>query len=189
MNVTNAFLSGIKDCKEFAEASDIAKRNSSGKIWLIGGFVYRNIASQLYNLPKPEVDLDFIIEKPVKQFDLPNGWNIEKNRFGNPKFVNDKMQIDYVPLGNIYSIQYRDLEPSIENFLTGTGLKIQSIAYSFHENKIIGSAGIDALKKKVIEVNNMHFAEYAAQKKGKSLKQYMQEKADSLHFTPVFPVA
>src|SRR3989338_7734962 len=112
MNITEYFLSGVKDCQEFTEALEIVRRNSSVKIWLIGGFVYRTIASQLYGLPKPEVDLDFVVEVPVQEFDLPNGWRADINRFGNPKLVNGKKQIDYVPLKNIYSILQRQVEPT-----------------------------------------------------------------------------
>jgi len=187
MDITQAFLSGVKDCEEFSEALEIVKKNSSGKIWLIGGFVYRTIASQLYGLPKPEVDLDFIVEYPVSDFDLPSGWRADKNRFGNPKLVNGKKQIDYVPLGNIYSILQRQIEPTIENFLTGVPLTVQSVAYDINENRVIGEIGIDALQRKVVEANDLPFAEYAAKKKNKSLQAMIQEKADGLGFTPIFP--
>jgi len=187
MNSTQAFLAGIKDCEEFPEALEIVKKNSSGKIWLIGGYVYRTIASQLYGLPKPEVDLDFVVEYPVSDFDLPLGWKADKNRFGNPKLVNGKKQIDYVPLENIYSIHQRQIEATIENFLTGVPLTVQSVAYDVNENKVIGKIGITALQRKVIEVNNLNFAEYAAKKKNKSLQTMMQEKAGGLGFIPIFP--
>ena len=187
MDLTQAFLSGVKDCEEFPEALKIVKRNSSGKIWLIGGFVYRTIAGQLYGLPKPEVDLDFVVEYSLFDFDLPSGWRADKNRFGNPKLVNGKKQIDYVPLGNIYSILQRQIEPTIENYLTGVPLTVQSVAYDVNENRIIGEIGIDALQRRVVEVNDLLFAEYAANKKNKSLQAMIEDKADGLGFTPIFP--
>lgn len=187
MDITQVFLFGIKDCEEFPEALEIVKKNSSGKIWLIGGFVYKTIASQLYGLPKPKVDLDFVVEYPVTDFNLPSGWRADKNRFGNPKLMKGKKQIDYVPLGNIYSIIQRQIEPTIENFLTGVPLTIQSVAYDVNKNRVIGEIGIDALQRKVVEVNDLHFAEYAAKKKNKSLQSMIQEKADDLGFTPIFP--
>ena len=187
MNITQAFLSGVKGREEFTEALDIVKRNSSGKIWLIGGFVYRTIASQLYGLPKPEVDLDFVVETPVQDFDLPRGWGVDKNRFGNPKLVSGKKQIDYVPLGNIYSILQRNIEPTIDNYLTGVPLTVQSVAYDVYANKVVGEIGIDALRRRVVEVNDLLFAKYAAQEKNKSLQVMIQEKADNLGFTPIFP--
>jgi len=187
MDITQAFLSGVKNCEEFLEALDIVKRNSSGKIWLIGGFVYRTIASQLYGLSKPEVDLDFVVEYPVSDFDLPDGWKVDKNRFGNPKLISGRKQIDYVPLEKIYSILQRQIEPTIENYLTGVPLNVQSVAYDINEKRVIGEIGINALLRRVVEVNDLFFAEYAAQKKGKSLREMIQEKADELSFTPIFP--
>ena len=138
-------------------------------------------------MPKPEVDLDFVIEYPVSDFDLPYGWKADKNRFANPKLVNGKNQIDYVPITNIYSIIKRKLAPTIENYLTGVPLKIQSIAYDIQQNKIVGEIGIETLKRRVVEVNNLLFAEYAAKKKGQSLKEMILEKAESLKFRPIFP--
>src|SRR3990167_4093868 len=160
MNITQSFLSGVKNCQEFIEALEIVKRNSSGKIWLIGGFVYRTITSQLYGLPKPEVDLDFVVENSVLEFDLPDGWIVNINRYGNPKLVNGKKKIDYVPLRNIHSIIQRKIEPTIENFLTGVPLTVQSVVYDVNENRVIGEIGINALQRKVVEANNVSFAEY-----------------------------
>ena len=129
MDVTKALLTVLDKCDEYHEALGVVSKNSSGKIWLIGGFVYRTIASQLYGLPKPEVDLDFIVKESVEEFDLPEGWIVKRNRFGNPKFVNGNKQIDYVPLDNIHSILYRGLEPTIENFLSGNPLTVQALAF------------------------------------------------------------
>ena len=45
---TGMFEQSLKYTPEFAEVLDIARRNSSGKIWIIGGFVYRHIIRELY---------------------------------------------------------------------------------------------------------------------------------------------
>lgn len=188
MDITKAFLDGKKDCREYNEAYQIVKRNSSGKIWLIGSFVFRTIAHQMYGAEKPEdVDLDFIVERPAENFNLPPGWKAKKNRFGNPKFVNGRTQIDYVPLKNIYSILKRGLAPTIENFLTGVPLNVQSLAFDTQEEKIVGERGIDSLKRKVVEVVDLDLARYAAQKKGITLEEMIRRKAEELGFTPVFP--
>jgi hypothetical protein len=187
MNLNALFSEGINSYPEYSEAVGIVKRNSSGNIWLIGGMVFRTLASQLYGLPKPEVDFDFIVENANVQIILPKGWEERKNRFGNPKFVNGEKQIDFVPLNNVYSITSRKLDPSIENFLSGTPLTIQAVVYDIINKRLIGERGIDAIKRKVVEVNDLQFAEYAAQKKEKSLNQYIREKADELGFTSIFP--
>lgn len=182
MNLNTLFSREINSYPEYLEAVEIVKRNSSGNIWLIGGMVFRTLASQLYCLPKPEVDLDFIIENANNKIVLPDGWEERGNRFGNPKFIKGEKQIDFVPLSNIYSIVSRGLEPTIENFLSGSPLTMQAVVYDVKNNNLIGERGIDAIQRKVIEVNDLKFAEYAAEMKGKSLNQYMREKADELGF-------
>ncbi len=187
MEFTQAFVSGARECEDFLEAVDIIKGNSSGKAWLVGGFVYRTIASQLYGLSNPIVDFDFIIQDSINDFNLPPGWRVIINAYGNPKFVNGKKKIDYVPLSSVYSILRRQVEPTIENYLTGVPLTIQSIAYDVDEEKVIGEIGINAVQKRVVGVNNLPLAEYAAKRKNKSLRAMIQEKADGLGFTPIFP--
>lgn len=188
MNITRAFLSGINDCEDFSEALDIVRRNSSGKIWLIGGFVYRTIISELYGTSRKKVDLDFVVEDYKPEINLPEGWRIE-GAFDNNKLriVNGAKQIDCVSLKNNFSIKHRKLKPSIGNFLTGAPLTIQSIAYDIDENKIIGEIGIDALKRKVVAINNKFFADYSAKKEKKSIQEFIADKSEELSFTPVFP--
>ena len=185
--INKIFSSAINNCDQYAESLEIIRKNSLGKIWLIGGTVYRTIVSQLYGTQKPETDLDFIVEKPVEKFDLPFGWYVRENRFGNAKFINGAKQIDYVPLKTIFSICQRNIEPSIENYLSGVPINVQAMAYDVDTEKIIGDVGIEALLQGVVAVNNLYFAEYAANKKGKPVNAMIQEKADSLGFKPIFP--
>jgi len=189
MDFTKLFLDGMEGCKEFDEALSIVRMNSLGNVWLIGGSVYRTIASQLYGIQKPDVDFDFIIEKPtsVKDFNLPEKWTVSANRFGNPKLIGPTQNIDFVPLKNIYSIKHRNLESSIDVYLTGVPLTIQSIAYDVTKNKVIGNIGMLALRNKVVEVNDLYYAQYCVLKKGKSLNEYIHEKADGLNFTAIYP--
>lgn len=45
MNFTDVFEYTTRNSSELREATEIVQRNSQLGIWLIGGFVYRNIAS------------------------------------------------------------------------------------------------------------------------------------------------
>lgn len=188
MDFTKSFLLFAKKHKEFNAALEIIKNNSQGKIWLIGGFIYRGIASEIYGISKPKIDLDFIVEKNAKEYSLPKNWKISKNRFGNPKFVNriTKESIDFIPIKNIYSIRKRKLEPSIENYLSGVPLNVQSIVFDVYEKEIIGEIGIKSIKDKIVKVNDLEFAEYAAKKKGLTLKEMIYDKAKSLEFKAIY---
>ena len=187
MNFTDIFLEAVKECADFHQGIDIIKNNSNGNSWLVGGFIYRTIASKLYGCKRPEVDLDFVIELPVKDFTLPDKWGVKMNRFGNPKLFKGNQEIDYVPLNNVYSIIRRNIAPTIDNFLSGVPLTIQAIAYDVNAGKVIGEVGIKAILDRVIQVNDLYFAEYAALKKEISLNDIIREKAQSLEFSPIFP--
>jgi len=54
MDFTQLFLAGIKSINWFDEGLDIAKANSSGRMWLVGGAVYKSIAKRFYGTPLPD---------------------------------------------------------------------------------------------------------------------------------------
>lgn len=185
MDYTDSFIRVANTYPEFHEALDIIKSNSNGVAWLIGGFVYRSIIQDLYGVPmSKDVDLDFIIEKPAP-IKLPAEWKIENNSYGNPKLIGPAYEIDYIPLANIHSIIRRELPPTIENFLSGTPLNIQSIAFDVINNKVIGDIGIQAIQTKIIAINNFEQAQYRADKKGINASELVKDLAAELDFIPV----
>ena len=58
-NFTAKFKPYLKDQK-FLEVFDLVEQNSKGKIWLIGGFIYKNLASSLYGGEIYNYDIDII---------------------------------------------------------------------------------------------------------------------------------
>lgn len=181
MDVKNAFLKSL-DKKEFENTIEIVSRNSYGKIYLIGSRIYKGAASKLYGTAKPTGDYDFVIEELSKHIILPEGWELHENRFGNPKFTSEKLSIDAVPLKNVNSIKRRELTPTILNYLTGTPLTVQSIAYDIFEDELFGEVGIQAIIDKTVSINNQEEAKIAAQKKEMTLNDYVKKIADSLQF-------
>src|SRR3989338_10843972 len=117
MKINQRFTRFLHQSDKFLEAGVLATQNTHGKVWLIGGFVYKNLAHLLYDTPPAEGDLDFIIEQPAKLI-LPPYWKERKNRFGNPKLISLEFSIDYVPLQEVHYIKSNKLEPTIENYLT-----------------------------------------------------------------------
>lgn len=188
MDYSDIFLKSIQDKKQFDDAMKIVRDNSKGDIWLIGGFVYRSIVSQLYGIPKLQVDYDFIVET-TNEIRLPNNWELKYNRYGNPKFSNNTYNIDLVSLKNVHSIIRRGIEPTIENYLSGTPLTIQSIAYDCINKKVVGDIGIKAIQDKVVGINDFEQAIYYASKKEVSLKELIINKAESLGFRAILPVS
>jgi len=187
VKMTKAFLRAVENCPNFAEAVEIVKRNSlGGGIWLIGGFVYKNIVRELSGvLPPPGTDFDFIVENPAKEFVLPAGWVVGENSFGNPKFRGPEFEIDFVPLNNVYSIKRRYLSPTIENFLLGVPLTVQAIVFDLIGRQVVGDRGIRAIETGTVRVNNEPEARHVAELKGISVQEMVQAFADSLQFQAV----
>lgn len=99
-----------------------------------------------------------------------------------PPFGRDCEQV----LGTIHSVVRRNLNPTIENFLSGTPLNIQSIAFDIESQKVIGDIGLRSIQEKIIAVNDLEQAKYRAHKKGVSIETLIIDIADQFNFTPIY---
>lgn len=188
--ITKLFLKSIKGNSDFKEAVDLVKKNSNGgNIWLIGGFLYQNIVAKLYGLEKQIAkDIDFIVENPKNKILLPDNWEQKTCSYGNPKFIrSDGLVVDFVSLKEINSIVRRGLLATIENYLTGVPLNIQSMVFDINNNCVFGDVGIKALLDKTIAINDPEEAKISSEHKKKPIDQIIKEKAEVLNFTSVFP--
>ena len=169
---TVVFEKFLKESSEFSEVFDIVKRNSQGRIWIIGGFVYRNIIRNIYGeIPTPpEIDIDFLIEKSSKNRNLyaPEGWDLKITDYGNPYLLRGKTRIDLNYLFSFHSINARKLGQKFKHFFTGTPMDIQSIAYDLTDKNVgvSGWRGIDAIKRKLVRINNLEEAKFEARNRG-----------------------
>jgi len=186
MDISNQFHDLMSKDRNYDEAVYFAMHNSQGRVWLIGGTVYKNLAHLLYNTQRPEADFDFIVEYPDAKLRVPSGWEVRKNHYGNPKIVGKKYSIDFVPLENIDSIIRRELTPTIENFLTGTPLTVQSVVYGVLEKKLIGEIGLRALADRAVAANDKEQLEIYASRKEKTPEEIIKKTADCLGFKPLF---
>lgn len=169
----------------FQDALELVKMNSEGKIWVIGGYVYKNLASTLYGITPYEYDIDFIVEKRNKELPVVPGWDFRVNRYGSKNYIREKNEMSFTELGRAIRVSGA-LNPSIEDFLRETPLNIQSIAYDIEQHSLIGEIGIEALQSKIVKVNNLPQAEFYAHRKQKTLEQILQEKALELGFQAIF---
>jgi len=188
MDLTKRFVEFIENNVDYQKSLKIVRKNSKGKIWLIGGGVSRNLKSLLYGgkISGASFDFDFIVEEVNSDLILPKGWKIKENRYRNPKFVGEGIDIDFIPIKTISSIKRRKLKPTIKNFLSGTPFTIQSIAFDTKTKKLIGELGINALKMKEFRVNDLVQAKIYASKKGIEINKLIKMKAKSMDFNPIF---
>lgn len=179
--VRQRFVNEIESDTDFVEACGLVGRNSKGRVWLVGGGVYRTLSSILWQTPKKEIDMDFIVEEISSSFVLPPEWEARTNNYGNPRFVNQQREreIDVVPIRDVIFIQQNKLDPTIENYVRSVSLTIQSIAYDILRRQIIGQVGIEALLTKTVGV---HRNGPEHKRKGMSIEQYQKYIADSIDF-------
>ncbi len=183
----SALIRELKNNKEYLEVLEIVKSNSQGKIWLIGGIVSRSIIKLIYGRLQLKHDLDFLVEKLNKKLVIPSSWKLAKNRFSNPKLIKGGTEVDIVPLKTAEHILRNKLTPSIKNFLVGTPLDIQSLAFDIEKEKLIGSLGIKALQRKEVRINNSKPFLAKAKRKKISPEELLQQTAKSVGFKAVFP--
>ncbi len=181
--VTNAFLKWTKDNKDFEESVHVVKSNSQGRLWMIGGFVYKTIISELYGNKKPELSLRFFVEKPNENIKSYGWWVYNKqDKNGNYLFSSTEKLMMFTPLDRIRPMREMGIEPTINNYFFGIPLTVQAIVYDVNNSKIIGERGINSIMKKTVGINSRKFAERAARKLNIGLEEYVQNKADELGF-------
>jgi len=163
VDVTALFIEGTQDNPDFHEVVEIIRSNTTGNVWLIGGFVFRSIVRAWYGKEGAKADFDFLVENPASTIVFPNSWEKNTNSYGNPKFVRrDGLEVDFVPL---HTVRRQGLPATIESFLKGTPLTVQSIMYNVERQQIEGPIGIRALHDKIVRVNDLEEArDYALRK-------------------------
>jgi hypothetical protein len=181
------FCRFINQDEDYQKIEKIALNNArEGGIWLIGGYVYKNLIKIIHgtNGHKQPKDYDFLVEQPNEKIKLPFGWRFRKNIFGSPKFINflNFGSIDFVPLGN-YCLEHGNKEKSLDSYLTSVPLNVQSIAYDLIKHKFEGAIGLNAVKERKLSVNNpQSLIDYIARRKHTAVEKYLVKTAKALNF-------
>jgi ubiquinone/menaquinone biosynthesis C-methylase UbiE len=153
----------LKRSYAFQEVLTIVKANClPGKIWLIGGQVFRPILQQLYDIPfEKDYDFDFIVGNPIpfEKITTPDDWTLTKTGLGSPRLINGKNQIDIISLDNSTN-RYVKLDLSkmsskekMESYFSQVPLNIQALAYDINRKEVIGKEGIKGITNKILKVN------------------------------------
>jgi len=79
------------------------------------------------------------------------------------------------------------LTATLDNYFSGVPLTVHAVAYDIRNNRLVGDMGLDAIRQRVISVNDIHSARYSARKKEMSLEKYIKSKAEELGFRPIYP--
>lgn len=63
--LADSFVNLIERDVQYLETLALVRANAEGRVWLVGGAVFRRIASTITGLRPWQSDYDFIIERPV----------------------------------------------------------------------------------------------------------------------------
>ncbi len=166
----------------YYQASRLARNNSTGGLWLIGGTVFRTLTHLMYGTPIPKkVDFDFICGGLPESFTCP-GWECRLNNYGNPKFIFADESIDLIPINTVSSIKRRKVVPTIENLLDGAPFTIQKIALNCLDWRLVDRGGIEALLDQEVKVNDLDEALTVAAHKCRPVPEIMLQLAAELQF-------
>lgn len=193
-DATALFESSLVDYP-FDDFLRIAEKHSEGRIWIIGGFVYRNIIKEFYGRPYEEpIDIDFLVEEHKTKTKCPEGWVDGRTTIGDLSFSKgNKYRIDLNGLVNFHSISSNSLSPEIQDFYTYNPLNIQAISYDCDRMIVEGEEAIEAIKNQRVEVNYIKEALWEADRISKkigkpfSVNDLVRRKADELGFNYTLP--
>jgi len=181
MNYEDLVRNIVEQNQGYHQALDIVRNNSSGRIWLIGGFIYRGLARELYGTPFCVKDYDFIVDEE-RTHNLPEGITLERNSFGNPKLIAPEFKIDMVALSKIKFPPLPETPNSIEYFLQGNPFTVQALAYDVDARNLIGEVGQQAIAERMVRVNCWPEAQSLSILRKKSIEELLRTLAESLNF-------
>jgi len=181
-----SFMEEAYPDEKFREALGIVSANSRGRIWLIGGFLYKTLIKARHGTDVPNKDFDFIVERARGKLDLPGGWTTRTNRFGNPELSSKDNLVDLIPLDNLLYLRRKRMEPSISNYLASVNFSVFALAFDMREERIIEGGGVSALEEKVVRVHNLEAAKMSAEIYNTSINEMLRIRAEELGFTAEF---
>ncbi len=183
---------GLAKDPHYESAMEVARKNSFGKLWLVGGMVYRTLAAELYGVSGGGADVDFMtewIQRPI--FFPPNGVRLSQTTFGNPRFYLAGVQLDLYPLHGAVCEEDKSKDLSLPEMLSSyfcdVPLNIQALVYDVDEKVLLGERGIEAIRKREIGINNLYSVIKTITRRHISLRDYLSSKAGNIGFAMKLP--
>lgn len=187
MELDDLFRAKIGSNPEYLEVTNIIKESTTGNVWMIGKTILRALASQTTGpLEQIDPDLSFVTDTEGYATDISKDWGVIRTERGWA-LLNEDRSAELSPFSLMYLIRRRRLPATLDSYFSGVPLTVHAVAYDIRNDQLVGDIGLDAIKQRVISVNNICSARYSAGKKGIPLKKYIKNKADELGFKPIYP--
>lgn len=180
------------------EVYDIARSNSKGKVWLVGGKLYRTLTEVIFNTQAGAhgCDYDFITAKATWFNHVPAKWYVVVNDdYGETKlnpyttdktehawryFRNGRQVLDLMTFSRATQAGF---EPTLDGYFKSVPLDVQAVALDIESRQLLGH-GLKSICRRVVGVNNLEQAEGAAKRASLTLSAFIEARALSLGFQP-----
>lgn len=172
----------------------IGAQSAGGRIWLIGGQVYRRLAEQLYGTPCASLhDIDILYERRKAWEDLVvfDEWSLVKTGLGGARFQKGSIQIDAVSLDeaiNPWDSSPRSTystEEKCVSFLSRAPLTVQSCMLDIGVGLVVGEVGLRAIQERRVDVYHEQECRARCARHNESIEDYCRHMRASLGFEEV----
>jgi hypothetical protein len=133
---------------------------ASSNLYIVGGFLYRNIIHELYGTKSVNFDTDYVADE-LDTDSLPKSWRINADGFPQLSFrcigwriSAGSQNIDICLFRNHATSVLTGAEPGIETYLKYVPLSIQSIAYDLENERLLGDVAKESISSRRLWFNN-----------------------------------
>lgn len=139
----------------FKEIISIVRQATDGDVYLVGGFIYRTLISNIYQRNVMGCDLDFITTGKIKEKELAAFEEHQKHdKYEGFRATHKGVKIDLCEMKNQYHIKKHNLLPTLKNYFDHVPLTIQAIAFDIKNKVIFEQKAFNAIKNQEIIINN-----------------------------------
>lgn len=161
----------------------LVRQVSGGNIYLVGGFVYRNLLRHLYGTPvKNDVDFDFVVEARNDVMPGPD-WTETATKFGGPRFHKEGIVVDVWSFAECRGFESAPKPFTIESYCACVTLSVQAIAYDLEAQRLFGDAGLASIRTRTLAPHCFRCLEQTCAYHGITRDVYLRKKAAKLQFT------
>ena len=167
---------------------NMIRRNALGKMYLIGGYTYRNILNKVYGTPlnweRGLVDVDIVSEEITRK-PYVGDWEELRTDFATPRYMKEGYVLDFDVLRNFRGLGVIGPEATIENLLSGAPFDVQALAWDIDKNRLVTDYNYIAIRSIVdreLWVNDLRYVEAMSRRSRLGLMQFFNKKATELGF-------
>ena len=199
-NLADRVLKKISSHEHYDEVMKVVRKNAYGKIFLVGGKVYRTAIEVMHNYycQSESSDWDFLVLGDIKTIHIPQDWQTTSGYYEKKNSVRiirrgkktqlkrgpyryfgrlPDIKIDLISIKDIMKTAGESQRGNVKDYFRIVPLDIQALALDVEKKSLLGSKAVSAIKSRKVSVNNSIGA-----LPGLNISEYIQNKASSIAF-------